>query len=45
MRRSPSERKAMTLETFLGRKRLEYDPPMRGQPITSDDYLDTIIEA
>lgn len=28
----------MTLETFLGRKRLEYDPPVRGDAITGDRY-------
>lgn len=28
----------MTLETFLGRKRLEYDPPVRGDRITGDRY-------
>lgn len=28
----------MTLETFLGRRRTEYDPPVRGDPITGERY-------
>jgi len=28
----------MTVETFLGRKRTEYDPPVRGDRITGDRY-------
>lgn len=28
----------MTIETFLGRKRLEYDPPVRGDRITGERY-------
>ncbi len=28
----------MTIETFLGRKRDEYDPPVRGDAITGDRY-------
>lgn len=29
----------MTIETFLGRKRDEYDPPVRGDAITPDRYI------
>ncbi len=29
----------MTIETFLGRKRDEYDPPVRGDAITGDRYF------
>ncbi len=31
----------MTVETFLGRKRQEFDPPVRGDVITADRYIST----
>ncbi len=29
----------MTVETFMGKRLVEYDPPVRGDPITSDRYF------